>query len=316
MGHDRPGAPIEVRCLAPAKLNLYLHITGRRADGYHLIDSLFVFPETHDVIVARSAEAISLQIDGPFADAVPAGGDNLVLVAARALWDFMSRRSGDRFRPGATICLTKNLPPATGIGGGSADAAAALRALRRLWDVAATEDEFLALAQGIGADVPACLVGGALQVSGIGEILRPVPMPPDAHIVLANPGVPLSTADMFGDHRRAEIPFSDPAPILGSGDPPRNLAALVATLTPRRNDLEPLARRRAPEIGTVIAALGDLDGCLLARMSGSGATCFGLFAAPEQAKAGAEALRVRSPAWWIAQGRLLKERPPLTVISS
>ena len=316
MGRDRSGAPIEVRCLAPAKLNLYLHITGRRDDGYHMIDSLFAFTETHDVIVARAAEAISLQIDGPFADAVPAGGENLVLVAARALWDFMSRRPGDRFRPGAAIRLTKNLPAATGIGGGSADAAATLRALGRLWDVVATEDELLALAQGIGADVPACLVGGALQVSGIGEILESVPMLPDAHIVLVNPGVALSTADMFEDYRRAEKPFSDPAPILGSGDPPGTLEALVAVLARRRNDLEPLARHRAPEIGTVIAALAGLDGCLLARMSGSGASCFGLFASADEAEAGAEALRVRSPAWWIAQGRLLKERPPLTVISS
>jgi 4-diphosphocytidyl-2-C-methyl-D-erythritol kinase len=266
--------------LAAAKVNLALHVTGRRPDGLHLLDSLVVFPRLGDRLEAEPAAGLSLAIDGPFAQELGAGSDNLVLRAAALL------RPAGR---GAALRLTKSLPVASGIGGGSADAAAALRLLARLWQVRLPAPEAVLR---LGADVPACLAGRPCRMSGVGERLEPVALPA-FWLVLANPGAPLATAAVFaGLGARANPALSEPAWA--------DLDALVAWLAAQRNDLEPAAVALAPAIAETLAALGAQPGCRLARMSGSGATCFALFADEAPALAAADALRRARPGWWVA----------------
>ena len=281
-----------VTCEAPAKINLYLHVTGRRADGYHLLDSLFVFPRFGDRVEVRESSGFRLHVDGPFADRVPGGDDNLVLRAARAMADEFGLG-------GADMRLSKAVPVAAGLGGGSADAAATLRGLARMAGIDSGNARVRALANDLGADVLACLVGGALQVSGIGGEVRAVSGLPELPLILVNPGRPVSTAAVFHGLAAAATPFSGPAPLdrtdLGVG----GLTGLVAALAERRNDLEGPAVALAPEIGPVLDELRRLDGCLLARMSGSGATCFALCASIEAAERGARRLHRRHAGWWV-----------------
>lgn len=271
---------------APAKINLALHITGQRADGYHLLDSLVAFAGVGDEIRVALAESLSLQVSGPFAAGVPVDESNLVLRAARLL-------APGR---GARIHLHKVLPVASGIGGGSADAACTLRALAALWHCPLPKP---AAALRLGADVPACLSGGALRMTGIGEGLAPLPALPPAHLVLVNPGIGLATPEVFRALERRENP---PLPatlprFADAGD-------LAGWLALQRNDLEGPAMRLQPVIGTVLEALRGAEGCLLARMSGSGATCFGLFAG--EALAARAAARLGAvPGWWVAAAPLL-----------
>ena len=274
----RPCAPPMVaRAFAPAKINLALHVTGRRTDGYHLMDSLVVFADVGDTVSAAPADDWSLTIEGPFAAGLSLS-DNLCLDAAR-LTD----------APPARLTLTKRLPVASGIGGGSADAAATLRALHEM-DARPIPEDTLTL----GADVPVCLAGRPARMRGIGELLSPVPPLPPAHLCLVNPRVPVSSPQVFGSLlSRQNAPLPDPVPW-------SDLDAFVGWLTDTRNDLEPAARKIAPEIDTVLAALANSSGCHLARMSGSGATCFGLYATATEAKAAADALRAAGPDWWIA----------------
>jgi 4-diphosphocytidyl-2-C-methyl-D-erythritol kinase len=268
--------------LAPAKVNLALHVTGRRGDGYHLLDSLVVFPRIGDRLEAEPAEGLSLTIEGPFARDLGAGADNLVIRAATLL-------SGSASGSGAAIRLTKSLPIASGIGGGSADAAATLRLLSRLWRVPLpAADRVLAL----GADVPVCLGNRAARFGGIGERLVPVALPP-FWLVLANPGVPVPTGAVFRGLAGRDNAAMDE--IAGFGSVP----ALVGFLARQRNDLEAPALRIAPEIGAVLAALRAQPGCAVARMSGSGATCFGLFASEAGAHGAADALRAARAGWWV-----------------
>jgi 4-diphosphocytidyl-2-C-methyl-D-erythritol kinase len=278
---------------APAKLNLYLHVTHIREDGYHELDSLFAFAEVGDRLAVSMAEDLRLSVDGPFADAVPADADNLVLRAARAL----PGREGR----GAHLRLTKNLPVASGIGGGSADAAAALRGLNNLWELGLSRDELARIGATLGADIPACVLSRPLQVSGIGEVLRDAAPLPDCHVVLVNPGVEISTPAVFRRFDAAVSGFRQPAPLGPCG----TAQELADALAGRANDLEPPAMEMSPAIGAVLDALRRASGCLLARMSGSGATCFGVFAGQEAALAAAEGLRWHHPEWWIAQGKLL-----------
>lgn len=289
-----------VRVTAAAKVNLYLHVTGRRADGYHTLDSLVAFCGIGDAIEARAVPPaggqktadVSLSIEGPFAAGLPTGGDNLVLRAAGAL------RAALDIESGARIVLHKRLPPASGIGGGSADAAATLRALMRLWNARPAEATLDALALKLGADVPVCLKGRAAFMGGIGEELVPAPALPPASIVLANPGVPVATPEVF---RRRQGAFSAPARF---SETPRDAAHLAELLRQRRNDLDAPARALCPAIGEVVDALERCPGVLLARMSGSGATCFGLFADVGAATEAAFALARAHPRWWVKAGSL------------
>jgi 4-diphosphocytidyl-2-C-methyl-D-erythritol kinase len=277
---------------AHAKVNLFLHLLGRRPDGYHLLDSLVVFPAIADRLTATDGDDLSLTLEGPFAPALAAEPDNLVLRAARAL----AAEAG--VAPRAHIVLRKNLPVASGIGGGSADAAAALRLLCRLWCIA---PDLAPLAATLGADVPVCLAGNASRMAGIGERLTQAPTLPDCGVVLVNPGIAVPTAEVF---RARQGPWSAPA-ILPSAWP--DAAAMAADLAGHRNDLQPPAVALYPSIGAVLDALAVTPGCLLARMSGSGATCFGLFATAAVATHAADTLR--RPAWWIWGGRLQPSTP-------
>ncbi len=294
---------------APAKINLYLHITGRQGDGYHLLDSLAVFPDIGDRVIARPAPTLSLELAGPFAGDLGAGEDNLVLAAARALAASGGGVPGvvpggvPEGVPGAALRLEKNLPVASGIGGGSADAAATLRLLARLWareggarERGARERADLpAIAARLGADVPVCLGARAARMSGIGTALAPPPRLPEAGIVLANPGIALPTRDVFAARGGA---FSAP-PALPAGW--EDAAAMAADLAALGNDLEAPAIALRPQIGTVLAALRALPGVLLARMSGSGATCFAVFATAEAALAASRRLPRE---WWVKAGVL------------
>lgn len=278
---------------APAKINLSLRITGRRDDGYHLLDSLVAFCSIGDRIEASiPAEGLSLSASGPFAGAVPMDDGNLALRAARAV----TERFG---LPGGTaLTLHKALPVAAGIGGGSADAAAALKAVCAIWGLAPDPDALAALALPLGADVPVCLDGRACRMTGIGEVLTPLPKLPAAGILLVNPGVPCPTPDVF---RARSGPFSAPG---GAFDPGRDASALAAALAKEPNDLTDAAIRVCPPVRNVLDRLAELDGALLVRMSGSGATCFALFA--NEAAAYAAARRLDAPdGWWTAAGRLL-----------
>lgn len=270
-----------------AKVNLYLHVVGRRPDGYHLLDSLAVFPAVGDLIMASDADDLSLAIDGPFAATLTGEADNLVLRAARALADARDVPGG------AALRLIKRLPVASGIGGGSADAAAALRLLARLWRV---EPADVALATPLGADVPVCLDPRATRMGGIGEQLAAAPGLPNCGMVLINPGVAVSTPAIFRARAPGFSPLAElPAAWTGFSD-------LVAGLATLGNDLEAAARQLCPVIDDVLAALRQHPDCALARMSGSGATCYGLFATPAAAASAAAGL-ARS-GWWCWGGAM------------
>lgn len=282
------GPDAEMREVARAKVNLFLHVVGRRADGYHLLDSLAVFPDIGDRLQAAPADALSLALSGPFAAGLTNEADNLVLRAARAL------AAAAGIVPRARLMLEKNLPVASGIGGGSADAAAALRGLRRLWGLGEGAPD--SVAPGLGADVPVCLASRPARMRGIGERLDPAPRIPECGLVLVNPGAAVSTPDVFRARTGA---FSAEADLPAGWPDARAMAAGLARLS---NDLEAPAAALCPDVAGVLAALRSRPDCLLARMSGSGATCFGLFADPRAAAGAAVALA--RPGWWCWGGGL------------
>lgn len=289
---------------APAKINLTLRVTGRRPDGYHLLDSLVVFADVGDWLTVAPAEGLSLRLAGPFGGLLAAEDDNLVLRAARRLAEAVA------IVPRGAVTLTKNLPLASGIGGGSADAAAALRLLARLWDIRLPESEMQRLALGLGADVPVCLVSKPARMAGIGEALSSVPSLPALGMVLVNPGIACPTAAIF--RRRAETAAGFSQPDAVPAGPWSSAIDFVAALAASGNDLEAAAIAVAPPIGAAVAAIRAQPGCLLARMSGSGATCFGLFSRPEAAVAAAAAL-ARSAGggnWWAWAGGLYERGSP------
>ncbi|MDA1325647.1 MAG: 4-(cytidine 5'-diphospho)-2-C-methyl-D-erythritol kinase [Proteobacteria bacterium] len=286
--------------LAPAKINLYLHVVGRRSNGYHELDSLIAFSDLHDVIRVDPAETLTLTLEGPFAHGLEGGANNLVLRAAMALADQAGRKAG------ASITLSKNLPVASGIGGGSADAAATLRILNRFWQVGLDGPTLSRLGQSLGADVPVCLFGQTARVQGIGEKIEPGPALPDIGLLLVNPGVGVSTAAVFSKRRGA---FSSPADLPASFD---SAESLVEFLSHCHNDLLASARELSPQIDLVLADIVQQPDCLFASLSGSGATCFGLFADGAAAYAAASALQVARPGWWVEAGKFLTATPPPT----
>jgi 4-diphosphocytidyl-2-C-methyl-D-erythritol kinase len=276
---------------AAAKLNLYLHVTGRRNDGWHLLDSLVAFASIGDEVAVAPAATFSLTIDGPFAHDL--GGDprqNLVWRAATLLAKRLGR-SAD-----AAVALTKNLPVASGIGGGSSDAAACLAALATLWDC---DDRpmLMEIAAALGSDVPACLAAQPVWLGGTGDRIAEAGPLPTCGVVLVNPRVALPTAAVY----RA---FAGPYSAAARFSIPDSAAELVARLATRRNDLTDTAMALVPEIGAVLDRLARLDDSPLVRMSGSGATCFALFADRDAAAAAARRLAKERPDWWMAAGEL------------
>lgn len=286
-----------IRVDAWAKVNLFLHVTGKRPDGYHLLDSLVVFAGIGDTVEAAPQQGLSLTIDGPTAPSLDdAEGDNIVLKAARAL----AARCG--VEANAHITLTKRLPVAAGIGGGSADAAATLRALIALWQVSPAADTLHQLALSLGADVPVCLRGVPTRMFGIGERLEAAPALPPAWLVLVNPRIGLSTPAVFKARQGC---FRDALPLTAA---PADAAQLAAELRRRDNDLSAAAQSLVPEITQALDLLNNTRNCLLARMSGSGATCFGLYADQNSTEHAAAQILAHRPAWWCHAAPMLS--PP------
>ena len=268
--------------IARAKLNLALHVRGREPDGYHRIDTIFAFAEDGDLLRVEPCRELELVVTGPFAHALGAGSDNLVLRAAQALRERLGVEAGAR------LFLDKRLPVAAGIGGGSADAAAALRLLDRWWRCSSPPETLTGIARSLGADIPACLVSTPVRGRGRGDELEPVDLGAlaGAPLLLANPSVPLATADVFRHWSG------------GDGGPvPEDLRA-------GRNDLEAPAFRLAPVVAKVLEALRGTRGASLARMSGSGATCFALYQRAEDRDAAAAAIAAAHPSWWLLSTRL------------
>jgi 4-diphosphocytidyl-2-C-methyl-D-erythritol kinase len=269
------------REIAYAKINLALHVRSREPDGYHNIETLFAFAEDGDVLTAVLADDLDLTLSGPFGAVLDSGSDNLVIRAAQAL------RAAFGVTAGAAIHLDKHLPVASGIGGGSADAAAALRLLARLWGLPEDRERIDDIARGLGADVPACVDSRPVRGDGRGDALTVIDEGGLAGLplLLVNPGVPVATGAVFagwdGVDRGA----------LANGDP-------LTVATAARNDLQPPACRIAPAIEAVLAVLQEAEGVTLARMSGSGATCFALFDSVPARDAAADRIAGTQPGWW------------------
>lgn len=286
--------------IAPAKVNLYLRVVGRRADGLHLLDSLVAFATLADRVTAEAGETLSLEIDGPFAPALAgeAIDSNLAWRAARTLADALGRA------PQARLRLTKNIPVAAGLGGGSADAAAVLRALPALWQAELPEPALLDLAARLGADVPVCLAGRSVIVAGIGDSTRQGPSLPSCGLLLVNPGAALPTASVFAAAatRRGAAAFAPPLPLVHA---PATVSDLAQALALRGNDLTEAAVALVPEIGAVLALLRATPGCRYAAMSGSGATCFALYDDVLAAEGARLRLGDARPRWWSQAGALV-----------
>ncbi len=275
---------------APAKINLYLHVMGKRPDGFHELDSLAVFTASGDTVrVSPSMVGTGLQFSasGPFADRIGPDVDNLVVRAARLMAETITPPSLD-----VDIHLTKRLPVAAGIGGGSSDAAATLRALDRYWDAGLDDDQLATLGLELGADVPMCLYRAPVFIGGIGDIIEKAPALPLLSLVLVNPGVAVATPDVF---KAYDGKFSAAARFETEPDSTQALAKL---LHKRGNDLGSAALALVPAIGEVLGALDSQPGCLLARMSGSGATCFGLFADSGEAEDARHTIQLAHDEWW------------------
>jgi 4-diphosphocytidyl-2-C-methyl-D-erythritol kinase len=281
---------------APAKINLYLHVTGVRSDGYHLLDSLVAFASIHDIIMIEPANNLILINRGPFGEGLPTTADNLVMCAAEKL----QKLTG--ITDGAKITLTKNLPIASGIGGGSADAAATIKGLVRHWGINPSLHNLSGLALGLGADVPVCLFGQAAFVGGIGEKIDPVYALPEAPMVLVNPRVSVSTPAIF----KARKACFSPANRFDAT--PTTLYSLIDFLKDGCcNDLMESAIQTEPIIGEVLNQIEMTLGCHLAQMSGSGATCFGFYHTQPEANKAAEAIRNAHPKWWVVATRMIND---------
>lgn len=277
-----------LRILAPAKINVALHVTGRRTDGYHLIDTLVTFAEAGDTLELKPAVLDSFSVSGRYGGDVPNDAENLVLKAR----DLLRRRFGAVATRPVSIRLVKNLPVASGIGGGSSDAAALLRGLDSMLSIDAGPEALGRIGLELGADLPMCVAGQPLIARGIGEEIDPVVPWPQLPAVLANPGVAVSTPDVFARLTRRDGTALPPLPER------RDTAAVLAWLAATRNDLEPAAIALAPAIADTLTAL-VANGARFSRMSGSGATCFGIFETMAAADAAARAIGAAQPNWFV-----------------
>ncbi len=274
--------------LARAKVNLTLRVLGRRLDGYHELQSLVAFADIGDEVTLHVGARRGVTASGPYASAID--GENIAVRALRRLAETAPALAL------GSVHIEKRLPVAAGIGGGSADAAAVLRAVRRANPGLASEVDWLAVAASLGADVPVCLANTAHLMWGIGREMASVPSLPALPAVLVNPGAPLATAAVFGALGAPPAPETIRPPDVPGPFP--DMRSVAAYLLASGNDLEPVAGELCPAIGAVLAALSAEPGAVVARMSGSGATCFGLFETPAAAEAAARRLSALNPAWW------------------
>ncbi len=276
---------------ALAKVNLFLHVLGRRPDGYHLLESLVAFADHGDEVHLLPDQPLGLSIEGPFAAGLSVADDNLVLRAARSFVAHVGPGRLGRF------VLVKALPVASGIGGGSADAAAALRLLARANDIPLSDPRLIDCAAMLGADVPACLDRKTRLISGIGHELGPPLASEPAPVLLVNPGVGVSTAEIFRQLGLEPGQRHERPPVSYARMPLQPLNFLA---TQTRNDLQPPAEALVPEITAVLGALRHQAGCWLARMSGSGATCYAIFSNAHARNAAARDIAARNPGWWVS----------------
>ena len=278
-----------MRSFAPAKLNLYLHITGKQPDGYHLLDSLVAFTSIGDEVVLEPANEFSFTITGPMAGRLndEPQDTNLVVRAARQLAAILNRE------PKFQLTLIKNLPVASGIGGGSSDAAAALRLVAAHYNIASDDPRVMAIAATLGSDIPSCLAMQSCYLCGTGAVTEPAPLLPATPVVLVNPNQTLPTPAVYKARQ------GDFTPAARLPHAPTSSHELAEMLRSRSNDLTEAACNLRPVIRDVLAALAQTSNCMLTRMSGSGATCFGLFTTAEAAKHAAAQLAAQHPDWWV-----------------
>jgi len=285
-----------LRARAYAKINLYLHVTGRRSDGYHLLDSVVSFVNVYDEIEISPSENIILEVTGEFADDIGRASDNLIIKAANLL----AARSS--VKQGARIKLIKNLPPAGGIGGGSADAATTLKLLNKLWKQKFSTDELAKMSLKLGADLPMCIVGKSAHISGIGDKIEPINRLPEGYVVLVNPKTEVKSAKIYKMGMKS---FSGKLKNdIKSG---MSLKEMAEALKQSQNDLAMNAAMAAPNILDVLEQIRKNETRLLARMTGSGATCFGLFANEEDAAEAAEKITLHNKNWWVRSAPLIHD---------
>ena len=274
--------------IAPAKINLSLHITGQRNDGYHLLDSLIAFADYGDVIDVRPAAGFSFKADGLFAKDLPANdADNLSVKAAHYLGRILQKELN------LSLHLTKNIPIGGGLGGGSSDAAATIKKLLRFWNTEIDKEKLNKILFELGADTPVCYAGNAAHVTGIGEIITPVPSIPDMPAILIYPNKFCSTAEIFKNFQQ---PFSTPDPLPTEFN---GREEFYNFLKKQKNDLTSAALAHIPEIKSVLDIIQVQEGCALSRMSGSGSTCFGLFDTKKNSELAAEKIKRAHPELWL-----------------
>ncbi len=277
-----------IEAFAPAKINLTLHVTGQRADGYHRLDSLVMLTDVGDRLTVEKAATTSLNVVGPMAEGIPTNRSNLVI------------RAADLLGVAAKITLEKSLPAMAGIGGGSSDGAATIRALCALYDLPIPCADALAA---LGADVPVCMEPELVRMRGIGDEIDHLDTPPDWSMILVNPRVSVSTPQVFSAMNARDNPLmTEPFPDWGDFD------GTIAWLSEQRNDMQEAAVGLQPVIGQVLVELSNSEGCALARMSGSGATCFAIYKTASERDAALEVLRQHHPVWWCVPTRRVGAR--------
>lgn len=279
-----------ISMLAPAKVNLYLHVVGKRPDGYHLLDSLFVFADYGDKISVEQDDHLSLTV---LNSDLSCGEDNIIIKATRKLANFFG------IEPNVKIILEKNLPIASGIGGGSTDAAATLLALIQLWNVQISRENLLKIALELGADVPSCIEKIPVQVAGIGEVLTPAPQLPKLAMILMNPNKPVSTPQIFKTRKPI---FTEAKPFLHDIS---DIDEFIAELKKRHNDLQSTACEIEPAVADVLSVFAENSLTLFSQMSGSGGTCFGLYRTEDDAEQAVKVFKSHHPEWWIQKTSII-----------
>ncbi|MEZ5758745.1 MAG: 4-(cytidine 5'-diphospho)-2-C-methyl-D-erythritol kinase [Emcibacteraceae bacterium] len=282
--------------LAAAKINLDLRITGRRDDGYHLLDSIVVFADYGDILTVETGRGLTLEISGPFSDGLDYGPDNLIIKAAQLFFKETA------ISPNVNFKLIKNLPVSSGIGGGSADAAAAIRLLMDLYKPEISQTRIMALALEIGADVPVCLYSQSAQMCGIGERIKPITIADDIYMLLVNPLKSVSTADVFKAYANSGQDFESEREIAKG---PVHIQLMLNILKDSTNSLEQAACALESEIEDILKALNKTEGALISRMSGSGATCFSLYRTKEDCAAAALKIREFNKSWWVRETKII-----------
>ena len=282
--------------LAPAKINLDLRITGRRTDGYHLLDSIVVFTEFGDELKAEVSNQLEIDISGPFASDLPKSNNNLILKSCKLLCEVAG------VQPNIKFYLTKNLPVSSGIGGGSADAAAAMNLTRKILSLNINDNNFNDIGVNVGADVPVCLRSVSSHMSGIGNKINQLYFQDDLYILLVNPRISISTSDIFKKYTKSNVDFDTQRQINNNKI---NLLPIIRSLNRSKNSLQNVVCNLNKEVPAILDILAKTSEVLLSRMSGSGATCFGVYHTAENCHNAANMVRLFNKDWWLKETKIL-----------